>query len=210
MFDRSGIPNSQIYAHRGVWRNKSDQNTLHSYHESTKFGFSIETDLRYQDEQIVISHDPLLTPNVVKLSELFEFSCSFAMNIKTDGLQDILHQEMNWINQTNSFVFDGSVPEMWKYQKAQIPHALRLSEYEQELPWDSTVIWLDSFHGDWWIQNSRIEDLIKARVTVVVSPEIHGRDPRRAWDRIGEFIASGRHQISICTDTPFELMDWLK
>jgi hypothetical protein len=201
---------SSVYAHRGVWEATSQQNTLTSFYKSVELGYSIETDIRYQDEQIVLSHDPLISSAAVKFFEILDFECSFALNIKNDGLQEFLLENLDWITRTNSFVFDGSIPEMWKYKNLCIPHSLRLSEYEQELPWEAPTLWLDSFHNDWWIGNSRVEDLFKHHNTIIVSPEIHGRDPKPAWDRIGHLLASKEHSISICTDYPEDFMNWVK
>jgi glycerophosphoryl diester phosphodiesterase len=45
-------------AHRGLWHDKSEQNTLLAIEASWESGFGIETDIRDQLGKVVISHDP--------------------------------------------------------------------------------------------------------------------------------------------------------
>ena len=62
----------KIFAHRGLWRKLKEENTLEAIEGAFRAGFDLETDVRIQDSNFVIKHDPLLENEVLpKLSELF-------------------------------------------------------------------------------------------------------------------------------------------
>jgi hypothetical protein len=145
----------------------------------------------------------------MEFHELTQMFSTFALNLKEDGLQECIIRERDWIETTNSFVFDGSIPEMYRYHKLGIPHALRISEFEKTLPWKSNALWLDSFYEDWWIDDSSVDKLMEDSNTIVVSPELHGRDARFVWDVLAKRHADGFSNFSICTDRPSEFLAWL-
>ena len=97
---------------------------------------------------------------------------------------------------------------MYQFNKLGIPHALRLSEFEKSLPWKSAVIWLDAFTSDWWIKDRSIRSQIRDSKVVVVSPELHGRDPRAVWDFLAKQRLAGNINFAICTDRPTEYLAW--
>jgi glycerophosphoryl diester phosphodiesterase len=47
----------KIIAHRGMWFNKHEQNTLVAFERALENGFGIETDFRDFNGSLVISHD---------------------------------------------------------------------------------------------------------------------------------------------------------
>ena len=61
----------EIIAHRGFWRKKTDQNTIGAFKLALNNHFGIETDIRDQNGQLVISHDIPKTKSI-RLSELFK------------------------------------------------------------------------------------------------------------------------------------------
>jgi hypothetical protein len=192
-----------VYCHRGFWKDKKEQNTQDSFQKAVMLGFSIETDLRFIDSKCSISHD-IESAGSHSFDQLQKFDTSFALNIKEDGMEVFLSDYRDWVEKTDSFFFDGSVPEMLKFKKYGLAHALRLSEYEKVLPWDTQVVWLDSFHSDWWIGDINTFKNLQNKKIVVVSPEIHGRDPRYVWDYIHDSHEKGRQNFALCTDLPIE------
>jgi len=199
---------NEIYAHRGCWDSSITQNSLVSFQVAELNEFSIETDIRQSDSELVINHDHQNDSVQLLFSQLFEFKTSFALNIKEDGLQDQICAIRPWIESTGSFVFDGSIPQMYQFNKLGIPHALRLSEFEKSLPWKSAVIWLDAFTSDWWIKDRSIPNQLRDSKVVVVSPELHGRDPRAVWDFLAKQRFAGNFNFAICTDRPTEYLSW--
>ena len=199
---------SSVFCHRGLWGTSARQNSLESFDIAFKSGFSIETDIRHFEEKAVISHDIPSGAGLPQLEMLTRLKTSFALNIKEDGLQEFFVQVRSWIETSNSFVFDGSIPEMFQYRKLGIQHALRLSEFEKTIPWQSGHIWLDSFREDWWLKDDSLLEILEGSHVVVVSPELHGRDPRFVWDFLAEKRSKGRFDFSICTDRPLEYLSW--
>lgn len=194
-----------IIAHRGFWNKVSDQNTSLAIENAFHEGFSVETDIRERDNQLVISHDiPSLNSELPTLHLTSENR--FAINLKSDGLLPLVQPFTEHLIESHSFVFDGSIPEMVRYHTAGIPHALRLSEYEKELPWRTSVVWVDAFEFDWWMDSPIILPLLKSTHLVFVSPELHGRDHRRAFDWFVSLRLATGAIFSVCTDYPLELL----
>ncbi len=193
-----------ILAHRGLWTNRSDQNSHFAISTALNSGFAVETDLRDIFGDLVISHDPPTRDNSLHFDTSWS-ECRIAYNIKSDGLSPHFQRILQSMNGTDSFVFDGSIPEMLKIRNLGIPHALRLSEYERELSWDVKFVWVDGFDEDWWLDNTEILSLLESRHLIFVSPELHGREHERAFDWFSELRVSESPNFSVCTDYPLEL-----
>jgi hypothetical protein len=206
MTNRAFAFRDRIFTHRGIWNSHAKQNSLESFELAAKAGFSIETDLRLQNQEIIISHDPPMDSDNFLFKAQQNSNSRFALNIKEDNVINYFDNFGKWFESTRSFFFDGSIPEMYKIRNKNFSHALRLSEYEKVLPWIPDVVWLDSFHSDWWIHDQEINKLIETRETVVVSPEIHGRNSSEVWDYIYRSWQSGNPYLRICTDLPFEFL----
>jgi glycerophosphoryl diester phosphodiesterase len=193
-----------ILAHRGRWDNEVGPNSTTSIRAALQNGFGVETDIRDLDGKIVISHDPCLGANYESFLGYLNSESRFAINIKSDGLLGQLRNYREQIEQSDSFVFDCSFPELLKYKQAGIAHAIRMSEFERELPWKPKFLWLDAFESDWWLEDVTVLRQIESTPTIVVSPELHKRDKNRVWERVLELRASGL-DISLCTDFPDQI-----
>lgn len=195
-----------IFAHRGQWLSYDQQNTITSFSKAFRNGFSVEADIRERMGRLVISHDvPDYNDSLFEL-ELSE-STRFALNVKEDGLLHHLENSRNHIITSSSFVFDGSLPEMYRYKNVGIPHALRLSEYENEIPWKSEYLWIDGFNSDWWIGDPKVLSFVEDYQCIFVSPELHGRDHSRAFDWFADLKINHGLNLSVCTDFPQDLKD---
>ena len=203
------VQRSQIFAHRGAWlENKKTPNSFESLSIALADGFAVETDVRDRDAALIVSHDPPRKndTDITEFQKLVSKKNTLAINIKSDGLAPKLVVLQEQIRESNSFVFDCSFPEIYKYRQLGIPHALRISEYESELPWNPDYIWLDSFESDWWIHDKNIRNLVTRIPTIIVSPELHGRDKSQVWDIFLELRESVEH-VGICTDYPGQLLE---
>jgi hypothetical protein len=156
---------------------------------------------------VVISHD-LVEENhhPMHLDDYLNLGIKTAINIKSDGLSGIFDKSRDFIEATESWVFDGSIPEMLIYKKLGIKHALRISEFEKDLPWAAPVLWLDCFFSDWYVDRIDLIEKFSNYEIVLVSPEIHSRDFRRAWDYFQKIISIGYLNVSICTDYPDKII----
>lgn len=182
-------------------------------------GFGIETDVRDSKSELVISHDvPKGTePNLrdfLKSVLCLEARPVIALNVKADGLASFLQPVLSSPLPDGSFFFDMSAPETLRYHKADLPTAVRISEYEPPPDWgrvgtrSSKIIWLDCFDSDWWLDVAA-SDLVPEDWTVyIVSPELHGREPDLAWERLQERDWEDK-EFGICTDYPVEFFRFI-
>lgn len=207
----------KILAHRGLWKERVEQNTLGSINAALVEGFGVEIDVRDQSGQLIISHDPPVNINYPKLEELAQLisnselrkSQLLALNVKSDGFTKLLEPTSSKVFQISHFWFDMSFPESIQMRKAGYPVASRVSELE---PFDkvlmkrtnSQYVWLDSFVNDWW-SLELVSELTEIGLhTVIVSPELHGRDPEAVWSLFSK-MAKGGLSVSICTDHPYDV-----
>jgi hypothetical protein len=199
------VKRSQIFAHRGFWREGgSAPNSLESLNSAFEEGFAVETDVRDQKKEIVISHDPCGSSTYNPFNRELLALGRIAINIKSDGLVPQFTDLTEHLRESRSFVFDCSFPQILQFRIASIPHALRISEYERELPWKPEYIWLDAFNDDWWVNDVKIRKMMDEIPTVIVSPELHGREFLKVWEKFSS-LAKEVESIGICTDFPHQL-----
>ena len=198
---------TKIYCHRGYWNSQLEPNSKNSILKAVDFGFNVETDIRDLNGSIVISHDPTSASEMF-IEDLPSGSRAFALNLKSDGLLSLNNYHFESILKVEgSFVFDGSLPEMLHYRRKGLPHALRISEYETELPWASEYIWLDAFESDWWLSGDVLRKFSDDRIVVVVSPELHKRNYSNVWQTVSDELKAGNPNVAICTDFPDKFME---
>ena len=196
---------TQILAHRGLWKESNfAPNSFASLKLSFDHGFGVETDVRDYQKEIVISHDPCGPSTHYPFDSSLLALGRVAINIKSDGLVPLISKFREQLHETKSFVFDCSFPQILQYKKASIPHALRISEFEKELPWNPDYIWLDSFTSDWWVNDFEVRKMMDQIPTIIVSPELHDRDYSNVWE-IFLNLSREVENIGICTDFPMKL-----
>jgi glycerophosphoryl diester phosphodiesterase len=191
-------------AHRGLWNEKSEQNTFAAIKKSLDSGFGVELDVRDRNGELVVSHDPSEGPTVLFFKEVVDlfrnYESVLAINIKTDGILANLESALDGVDETKYFLFDMSIPETIGYLKSELTTFMRISEYENtsELHKSAEGVWLDAFNTDWWLENSEI--LNSGTKICVVSPELHGRDKSEVWN----FLKHEQNSpgLYICTDYP--------
>lgn len=198
-----------IYAHRGVWTSLDQQNSPLAIEIAHKLGFGVETDFRSHNNRLVVSHDPCIDKEILGLDEFNFQDLPVAMNTKEDGLSLQYREFLDTNRHDQSFIFDGSIPEMAKIRDMGLPHALRLSEYERELPWKTKFIWVDAFVSEWWLGSREILDLQREHFLVFVSPELHGRNYESAWQFFRRISQEKSKKFGICTDLPSKLKGFL-
>lgn len=199
----------KIYAHRGIWQQRFQQNSKLGIEQCYGLDFGVETDFRSLNGDLVISHDPIINSKPLLVSEIQFYNMPVAINIKEDGLVNQYRAFLDKNRNSYSFLFDGSIPEMQKIRKEGLPHALRLSEFETSLSWDTNFIWVDSFFDNWWINNKKIEKYLQTHFVVYVSPEIHQRSHSEAWTYLRNIRDNVSCNFGVCTDLPIELRTFL-
>lgn len=150
-----------ILAHRGYWLNEKEKNTKVAFERAFSNGFGIETDIRDYTGKLVISHN-IADTNSLQFTDFLELylksgsSLPLALNIKSDGLQELLKKYLVSYQIKNYFLFDMSVPEQIVYLNQNFQIFSRQSEFETSIIFYEKVqgIWMDEFAEDWIDQNS--------------------------------------------------------
>lgn len=195
----------KVVAHRGYWETKSQQNTFDAIMLGLILSDGVEIDLRMYNGKIVVSHDhvakhdsPLYFSDVLPLS----LSCPnklWALNIKEDGLANLLIHELKSYPNLNYFCFDMSFPETVQYIRTKLQIACRVSDLEDKNAFTesaSNFYLLDGF------KKLVKKDFSKKNV-MMISPELHNRPfSANSVKRFAESIGS---DIYVCTDRIAEL-----
>lgn len=189
----------------------SERNSLVAFQRAFEGGFGAEIDVRDLDGQLVVSHDPplrgaLALEDVVHALISSGSAGALAVNIKADGLQARLAQALAGLDCAHWFAFDMSVPDALGYVRAGLPTFTRHSDVEPDpvLLRDASGVWLDDFGGGWLGEEQIAAHVAADRRVAVVSPELHGRDHRAAWEEWRSWQVWRHPGVSLCTDHPLE------
>ena len=206
-----------ILAHRGVWTEPSERNTLAAFERAFAYGWGAEFDVRDLDGALVVSHDPpvrgaLPLADVVDAYRAAGQPGRLALNIKADGLQALVAAALADVRPSAWFTFDMSVPDALVSLRHGLPIFTRHSDVEPEpvLPDAAEGVWLDDFAGGWITEARVAAHLDAGRQVAIVSPELHGRDHRAAWSTWRNWTVWTRHGVSLCTDFPHEALEALR
>ncbi|QDK47448.1 hypothetical protein DOM22_09355 [Bdellovibrio sp. ZAP7] len=202
----------KILSHRGYWKIASEKNTEVAFRRSFELGYGTETDLRDANGKLVICHD-LPTGGEMPLEQFLEIFKPFknlplAINIKSDGLQDILKKALNEYGLENYFLFDMSIPDTVKSLAKGLTCFARESEYEVPTPTllqGVKGIWYDHFSKS-YLNLERIHSYLgQNKIVCLVSPELHGRDHKPFWSELMQNNMHKQENLWICTDIPEDL-----
>ncbi|WP_288430348.1 phosphodiesterase [uncultured Agrobacterium sp.] len=207
----------QVLSHRGYWKEPAEKNSVEAFARSFSLGFGTETDLRDSlvdgVPAIVVSHDipkggELSFKALLRIAKEHG-SPTLALNIKADGLHDLIAETLKEEGYDNYFLFDSSVPDLIQGVKRQLVSYTRLSEYEPvaSLYEDPGVsgVWVDIFKPGRWYDAALIEGLlVDGKSVALVAPDLHHRHDE--FDTFLEWLVSTglneRDRLSICTDRP--------
>lgn len=204
----------EILAHRGFWKEPGEKNSSIAFRRSAENSFGVETDARDYNGQLVIAHDvPVAGQELMLFDDFLELYYRhavepgyLAINIKADGLQQLLLHSLQKKKAQKYFVFDMSIPDAIGYKNLGIPFYSRLSEYEQELSFagECEGVWLDAFTGTWYTM-AYVENLLnKGKKVCIVSPELHKREHGQFWNELKNAKLNSHANLLLCTDFPDE------
>jgi hypothetical protein len=127
-----------------------------------------------------------------------------AVNVKADGLQAGLADALAPVARDDWFAFDMSVPDTLGYLHHGLPIFTRHSDVEPEpvLLDRAGGVWLDDFGGGWLDEAHVARHLAAGLKVAVVSPELHGRDHRAAWQDWRRWSVWASPDVLLCTDLP--------
>ena len=142
----------KIISHRGYWKLNEEKNSSLAFERSFSLNFGTETDIRDNNEKLVISHDianstAITVDHFFNLFNSYQSDLPLALNIKADGLQTKLKALLEKYLIKNYFVFDMSIPDTLGYIKNNLIFFSRQSEYEPTPVFynECDGIWLDCF-----------------------------------------------------------------
>ena len=103
-------------AHRGLWAEADERNTLAAFRDAFAHGWGVELDVRDLDGALVISHDPPAAgalPFCEVVDAYIEAGTPgrLAVNVKADGLEAMIADAMRAVDPARWFAFDMSVPD---------------------------------------------------------------------------------------------------
>lgn len=200
-----------IVAHRGYWNGNIRSNSPQAIQMAMEKGYGFESDIRDYMGKLVISHniacaDSQTATDVFQQLAAYEDRCCFAINIKSDGLKDLLRAQLETNHIRNYFTFDMSVPQMVEYADAGLTYFTRKSEIEPApiLYEKASGVWVDGFWGDDWVTEQLLGGYIDdGKRICIVSSELHGRNPIALWIRMKTFQIDF-NRVLLCTDIPDE------
>lgn len=201
----------KILAHRGCWNEDIRNNSPKALRTALELGFGFESDLRDYCGELVISHN-IADGSCQRAEEIFQWlkefndQYCFAVNIKADGLKDLLLEGLVRNKIKNYFTFDMSVPQMVEFCQQGLVCYTRQSEVEPTpiMYREAAGIWIDGFYGDDWITQALLKHhILQGKAVCVVSPELHKRPHRDFWDQLLRFDINF-DKVMLCTDYPLE------
>ncbi len=199
----------KIISHRGLWQSSNEKNTVSAFEKSFSADFGTETDIRDYKGALVISHDVadnscLLLSDFFELYKKYDADLPIALNVKADGLQNLLQTMLLQYEVNNYFVFDMSIPDTLGYLACQLNVFCRQSEYEPNPSFytESKGIWLDGFNGEWFDNSLISNHLTQGKEVCIVSSELHGSNYIPFWKKLRELAEDSDDSLMLCTDYP--------
>lgn len=204
-----------LIAHRGYWLDPKEKNTDIAFSRALSHGFGIETDFRDLNGQLVVSHDiPLVgamsVGEFLSLYRACPVNAPLALNIKSDGLRNLVGQFIQDAGFHACFVFDMAVPDMRAYIDSGLPTYTRLSECEPvpSLLSSCQGVWLDAFESTWYDLGVINPILAQGKGVAIVSPELHGRPHLELWQWLKMNKLHEQSLVSLCTDFPMQAQEF--
>lgn len=208
----------KLISHRGLWtgphRSFKSQNSMPAFAASQQEGFGVETDLRFFNGKLYLSHD--LIDNAAQLVSLEKLLTLWSstpdlplfFNVKEDGLLPLLVPYKSLIDSLNVVFFDMSIPELIQYSKifSKSQLATRMSDYELKPSAEQLCdwLWVDGFSKDF--EPAEIEALLREKKfkIALVSSELHKRNAQAHWALLQTISKENQSQLTLCTDFPKE------
>ena len=206
----------KFIAHRGLWRDAREKNSLSAFQSALEQGFGIETDFRDLAGKLVISHDPP-QPGAMHADDFFEWwgrlsrnDAPLAINIKADGLQPLLAQSLAQHPAPNYFCFDMSIPDAQLYEQQGLKFFTRESELEPSpcLYAQAAGVWVDQFFSDWIEPEAIQKHLAAGKEVCIVSPELHKRPHQAFWEKLKSVGVESWPNVMLCTDYALSARDF--
>ena len=208
----------RILAHRGYWEGEKEKNSPKAIRAALERGYGFESDVRDYEGRMVISHN-IADSSCQDAEKVFQWlhefndSYCFAINIKADGLKDILKEFLQKYKIENYFLFDMSVPQMVEFSEAGLKFFTRQSEFEPCpcLYEQAGGVWVDGFYETGWITEELLRGHIENGKTVcIVSTDLHGKESYKDFWKTVKSYSLDFGRVMLCTDHPDEASEFFK
>lgn len=206
-----------ILSHRGYWKREEEKNTPIAFRRSFEAGFGTELDVRDHCGNLVVSHD-IPDNSAIDFKAFLELYCKFdkhlplAINIKADGLQNLLSALLNTYQIENYFVFDMSVPDALGYLNLGMNVFTRESIFEKEPSFYDKAdgVWMDEFKTPFITPQKIKRHLNNGKKVCIVSPELHQIEHLSRW-MVYKTVPENpdKKKLMLCTDFPEEAREYL-
>ena len=189
---------------------KHRQNEISDLKQLPK-NFGAEIDIRSQFNELILHHDPFNKGQPLK-NWLEHYDHRFLiLNVKEEGLEEMIINLLEKFNINNYFFLDQSFPFLMKYSRKKNKHlATRFSDYENiknivnlknKVQW----VWIDYF--DKFSLNDKNINLVKKLnfKYCLVSPELHGENKILKIREVKEILNDFNFvPDAVCTKKPNE------
>ena len=173
--------------------------------KNLNINFGVEVDIRSNDTNLIIGHDPFSDSINFKDWLKFYKHGTLILNVKENGLEEELFKTMKYFNKENFFILDQSFPYIIKtIKKGEKRCAIRLSEYEsintvlsfkEKLNW----VWIDYFTK--FPVDFEIYKILKKHKFKLcfVSPELQGHNHSKCLDLKNYINSNEMYFDAVCT-----------
>lgn len=211
----------KIIAHRGYWLKPEEKNSDTAFLRSIESGFGIETDIRDRNGELIVCHDtPQPSETYTSFNSFLEMykrqadqEAVLAINIKSDGLHEMINYALHKHSISHYFCFDMSFPTLFfNYQNSRLKFFTSINEYSRQpmLIESAAGIWLDAYTSIWYDMNLVADFLKKGKSVCIVSPELHSRTHEELWRVIKQSGLYTHAELMLCTDFPAQARDYFK
>ena len=144
----------------------------------------------------------------------FDTALPLFLNIKSDGIDELLKKLLEEYSVKNYFAFDMSIPEMVKYKKTDsLVFFTRMSDVETVplLIKHSKGVWVDNFFDKILLPEDITPYTEEDHLLCFVSPELHGRSHDKYWALLKGWEKSkafNGSKLLLCTDLPKDAEDY--
>jgi len=204
--------NKKIYAHRGLWNTKEEQNTQEAIKDAFLKGFNVEVDVRLNsDRELATGHD---RAQIFDWGEIMAFPqrSSIAFHVKEKGLCKKLYELVAKYKYLDYLVFGIDETEMDLYMsmfgRDRIAHEYFAGgDFEKAFNCRNNIIWIAELEGLAVTKKELIVLQSQGKKIYLVTQDCHAGDMVLFGIRLmqlQEGLIDG-----ICTDNPSRINKYI-
>jgi glycerophosphoryl diester phosphodiesterase len=199
----------KVCAHRGLWSQKREQNSINSLMVAQSKGYALEIDLHLYKNKLWVTHDgPLKDPFAYLLSELMpKIAEGTFVFWDLKGAHDPLLLESFFKDRKNYYLNNLDPKTQKKCKKLGLQCLNSINEKTQKIPQKHQDFLLIDFQGKESLMNYLTEFNPISSLEFFISREIFNEKPNYLWD---ELRTRKNSNLFICTDHCESLSEYIK